>query len=106
MNQRSFLVDLWRPEGVTLSRSARNSGGAPLPRRPAFNGSSRLRRRHLARRFDILRAAGREFLARGFFETGMRAIAAASDLTTAKLYNYFRDKNEILLSCPNRSLAP
>lgn len=75
-----------------------------MPRRPAFNGSSRLRRRHLARRFEILRAAGREFRARGFFETGMRDIAAASDLSPANLYNYFRGKHEILFFCQDSAL--
>lgn len=75
-----------------------------MRRRPAFNGSSRLRRRHLARRFEILRAAGREFRARGFFETGMRDIAAASDLSPANLYNYFRGKHEILFFCQDSAL--
>ena len=72
--------------------------------RPLLNRSSRLRRRHLARRFEILRAAGRQFRARGFFETGMRDIAAASDLSPANLYNYFRGKHEILFFCQDSTL--
>ena len=50
------------------------------------------------------RAAGREFRARGFFETGMRDIAAASDLSPANLYNYFRGKREILFFCQDTAL--
>lgn len=66
--------------------------------------TSRLQRRYLARRLDILRAAGREFRTRGFAETGMREIAAAADLSPANLYNYFRGKNEILFFCQDNAL--
>ena len=75
-----------------------------MPPRSLRNRSSRLQRRHLARRFEILRAAGRQFRARGFFETGMRDIAAASDLSPANLYNYFRGKHEILFFCQDSTL--
>jgi TetR/AcrR family transcriptional regulator, repressor of the ameABC operon len=63
------------------------------------SGNGRLRRRYLARRLEIVRAAGNEFRLRGFAETGMRDIAAAADLSPANLYNYFRGKNEILFFC-------
>jgi len=56
-----------------------------------------VRRRYLARRLEILRAAGREFRVRGFAETGMRDIAAAAALSPANLYNYFRGKHDIVL---------
>jgi len=63
-----------------------------------------LKRRYLARRLEILRAAGREFRARGFAETGMRDIAAAATLSPANLYNYFRGKHDILFFCQDNSL--
>jgi AcrR family transcriptional regulator len=63
-----------------------------------------LRRRYLARRLEILRAAGREFGVRGFAETGMRDIAAAAALSPANLYNYFLGKHEILFFCQDNSL--
>ncbi len=66
--------------------------------------TSRLQRRYLTRRLEILRAAGREFRTRGFAETGMREIAAAADLSTANLYNYFRGKDEILFFCQDNAL--
>jgi TetR/AcrR family transcriptional regulator len=65
---------------------------------------SRAQRRFLARRLDILRAAGKEFRRRGFAETGMRDIAAAADLSPANLYNYFQGKHEILFFCQDVSL--
>ncbi len=68
----------------------------------ARNGG--LRKRYLARRLEILRAAGKEFQTRGFAETGMRDIAAAADLSPANLYNYFRGKDELLFFCQDNSL--
>src|SRR5712692_1628646 len=63
-----------------------------------------LKRRYLSQRLEILRAAGREFRARGFAETGMRDIAAAAALSPANLYNYFRGKQDILFFCQDNSL--
>src|SRR5215467_469391 len=58
----------------------------------------------MARRLEILRAAGREFRARGFGETGMRDIAEAAELSPANLYNYFQGKNDVLFFCQDSSL--
>ncbi len=64
----------------------------------------RVRRRYLARRLEILRAAGETFRVNGFAETGMRDIAAAASLSPANLYNYFQGKHEILFFCQDNSL--
>lgn len=69
-----------------------------------FKGNGRLRRRYLARRLEILRAAGEEFRANGFAETGMRDIAEAASLSPGNLYNYFQGKHEILFFCQDNSL--
>jgi AcrR family transcriptional regulator len=61
-------------------------------------------RRYLARRLEILRAAGKQFRQQGFAETGMRAIAEAATLSPANLYNYFRGKHEIIFFCQDNSL--
>jgi AcrR family transcriptional regulator len=76
-----------------------------LPNNRANNQrNGHLKRRYLARRLEILRAAGREFRVRGFAETGMRDIAAAAALSPANLYNYFRGKQDILFFCQDNSL--
>ena len=77
-----------------------------MPNRRANNQrNGLLKRRYLARRLEILRAAGREFRMRGFAETGMRDVAAAADLSPANLYNYFHGKHDILFFCQDNSLA-
>jgi TetR/AcrR family transcriptional regulator len=75
----------------------------PTPR-PTTRTNARLARRYLARRLEILRAAGKQFRITGFAETGMRDIAAAADLSPANLYNYFRGKHEILFFCQDVTL--
>lgn len=71
---------------------------------PSKKDNGRRQRRYRARRLAILRAAGREFRARGFGETGMRDIAEAAELSPANLYNYFQGKHEILFFCQDSSL--
>src|SRR2546430_2264135 len=76
--------------------------------KPIYSQASKrnghLKRRYLARRLEILRAAGREYRVRGFAETGMRDIATAAALSPANLYNYFRGKHDILFFCQDNSL--
>jgi AcrR family transcriptional regulator len=76
----------------------------PSDHRSKTSRNGRQRRRYLARRLEILRAAGRQFRARGFVETGMRDIAEAAELSPANLYNYFQGKHEILFFCQDSSL--
>ncbi len=73
-------------------------------RRATTQGNGRVRGRYLARRLEILRAAGKQFRTRGFAETGVREIAAAADLSPANLYNYFHGKHEIVFFCQDNSL--
>jgi len=70
----------------------------------ASKRNGHLKRRYLARRLEILCAAGREFRVRGFAETGMRDIAEAAALSPANLYNYFHGKHDILFFCQDNSL--
>ncbi|MCT4615284.1 MAG: TetR/AcrR family transcriptional regulator [Marinifilaceae bacterium] len=44
----------------------------------------------------ILRVAKEEFFEKGFKSTSMRGIASKSNVSLSNIYNYFRDKNEIL----------
>jgi AcrR family transcriptional regulator len=92
---------------LNLEGQRQNSRSAQLPNAtslPRSRTNARVRRRYLARRLEILRAAGKTFRTRGFAETGMRDIAATADLSTANLYNYFRGKHEILFFCQDNSL--
>jgi AcrR family transcriptional regulator len=75
-----------------------------LRRRMNNQPNGRHPRRYLARRLEILRAAGRTFREQGFAETGMRDIAEAAALSPANLYNYFQGKHEILFFCQDNSL--
>ncbi|PYT91399.1 MAG: hypothetical protein DMG36_18575 [Acidobacteria bacterium] len=81
MVHRDLFSQLRRAVPLNRSKTSRNG---------------RQHRRYLARRLEILRAAGREFRSRGFVETGMRDIAKAAELSPANLYNYFQGKHEIL----------
>lgn len=46
-------------------------------------------------RNNILQAASREFLAKGFKDASMRSISKQSGVTLSNIYNYFRNKDEI-----------
>jgi AcrR family transcriptional regulator len=56
------------------------------------------------RRQEIFDASVHLFLEKGFNETSMREIAAAAKIGKATLYDYFRTKDEILLSFFEREL--
>jgi TetR/AcrR family transcriptional regulator len=73
-------------------------------RQSRLQSNGRVQGRRLARRLEILRAAGRKFRLHGFAETGMRDIAEAAELSSANLYNYFRGKHEILFFCQDSAL--
>ena len=98
-------MDIGHPGALTLlkSDSALLESNLPTPRL-ATRPNARVARRYLARRLEILRAAGKQFRITGFAETGMRDIAAAADLSPANLYNYFQGKHEILFFCQDVTL--
>jgi AcrR family transcriptional regulator len=73
-------------------------------RRTSKKISRRVERRYLARRLQILRAAGKVFRMQRFTDTRMRDIAEAADLSPANLYNYFKGKHELLFFCQDNSL--
>jgi AcrR family transcriptional regulator len=52
----------------------------------------------------ILRTAARAFRQGGFHGTSTREIASALGMTKGNLYYYFRDKEQILFACHDRSL--
>ena len=84
-----------------------NRGSNPLPGRKGTlpRGPARRRRRAVAVRGAILRAAASVFRSRGFFETGMREIAEAADLSPGNLYYYFASKTDILYFCQDHSVG-
>lgn len=66
--------------------------------------SPRSERRYLARRLQILRAAGKMLRMQSLSDMRMRDIAEAADLSPANLYNYFTGKHELLFFCQDNSL--
>ncbi len=65
--------------------------------------SSSRRQRQLAERLDkILAAASRLFAEKGFHRTTTKEIAEAADVAEGTLYNYFDNKNDLLLEIINR----
>lgn len=67
-------------------------------------GGTRRAERRDRQRDSILRAAAKLFRERGFADTGMRDIAAATELSAANLYHYFNSKNDLLFYCQDRAL--
>jgi AcrR family transcriptional regulator len=59
--------------------------------------SSRRERRIAARRTLILDAAARLFAEKGFHRTTTKDIAEAADVSEGTLYNYFENKDEMLM---------
>lgn len=56
------------------------------------------------RRQEIFDASAHLFVEKGFAETSMREIAAAAGIGKATLYDYFRTKDEVLLSFLEREV--
>jgi AcrR family transcriptional regulator len=59
--------------------------------------NSRRERRAAARRTLILEAAARLFAEKGFHRTTTKDIAEAADVSEGTLYNYFENKDEMLM---------
>jgi AcrR family transcriptional regulator len=65
--------------------------------------SSSRRQKQLTERLDkILEAASSLFAEKGFHRTTTKEIAEAADVAEGTLYNYFDNKNELLLEIINR----
>ncbi len=58
----------------------------------------------LARKLAILRSASRAFGEGGYYETGMRDIAADLGMTVGNLYYYFENKQALLYFCQDETL--
>ena len=59
---------------------------------------------HARKRQEIFDASVHLFLNKGFNETSMREIAAAAGIGKATLYDYFKTKDDILLSFFEREI--
>ncbi|RMH45263.1 MAG: TetR/AcrR family transcriptional regulator [Deltaproteobacteria bacterium] len=66
---------------------------------------SRRQREREERRRDILDAAERVFLAKGFAQATMDEVAASCELSKGALYLYFRSKDELYVAVCLRTLA-
>lgn len=64
--------------------------------------SSRREKRAAQRRDQILDAAARIFAEKGFQKTTTREIAEAADVAEGTIYNYFENKDDLLISLLNR----
>ncbi|MFW5748939.1 MAG: TetR/AcrR family transcriptional regulator [Chloroflexota bacterium] len=65
-------------------------------------GGSRRSRRTAARREQIMQAAARIFAEKGFHRTTTREIAEAADVAEGTIYNYFENKDELLVEMINQ----
>jgi len=63
---------------------------------------TRRERRVAARRIQILDAAARLFAEKGFHRTTTKDIAEAADVSEGTLYNYFENKEDMLLGIMSR----
>ena len=59
---------------------------------------------HKVKREAVLREAGRIFSQRGFHNTSLDDVAKALNVSKGTLYNYVRDKQEILFECQKLAL--
>ena len=73
--------------------------------RQTVNDESAESPRVLAKKREILRAAGEVFRRQGLHATGMRDIAAAAGMAVGNLYYYFADKQALLAFCQEDALA-
>lgn len=64
---------------------------------PSDHPSNRRERLAAARREQILLAAAQLFASKGFHRATTKEIAEAADVAEGTLYNYFEDKNDMLL---------
>jgi AcrR family transcriptional regulator len=84
---------------VTSPASAGPKNGAAAPRRTPTQARSRERVER------ILRAAAKILVTRGVHDLSTRSVAAAAAMPVASLYQYFADRDAILLALAERDMA-
>ncbi|HEX7589066.1 MAG TPA: TetR/AcrR family transcriptional regulator [Anaerolineae bacterium] len=72
---------------------------------PKFSPSAR-RALTEERSAQILDAAARIFAAKGFERATIADVARSAGLAEGTIYNYFKNKNDLLVSLPRRMIAP
>jgi len=70
------------------------------------DGRQRRERRFARRRQEILAAAAQIIAEKGYSGATTKEIAVAADVAEGTLYNYFRDKRDILLAIASEAEAP
>lgn len=83
---------------ATPQTAARDRAEAPRPEAPAEDAA------RSAAREEVLAAAARAFMERGYAATSIDDVAAAMDATKGRVYHYYRSKLDLFADVVRRSL--